>query len=299
MTNALISREYRGTLIHQREGDGYFNATAMCKAVGRPWSRYRHDNEPTEAFLKALATEIGIPTTEIIQSLRGGIPELQGTWVHPRVAMHLAQWASPEFAVVVSGWVWDIVSGKPAAPDAMIAALIEATKENAIALRDFGAHLRSQDEQLRDFKRRLDEADAKRDTEIMRTLAEEEFRKDTRVSAVSHLSVYDLLNGTKRSEAAGFFDLRVARKGRGNGVALVRRSLQSYFDQHGHAGDRLPPPQETRHEGALFSIRLIAEWKAAIGGPLIAALQSKEPFARRPEPRGQGVLHLVNPGAKQ
>jgi Rha family phage regulatory protein len=181
---------------------------------------------------------------------------------------------------------------------AMIAALIEATKENAIALRDFGAHLRSQDEQLRDLKRRLDAADAERDAAIMRDIAEEAFRRDDHVSAVTHLSVYDLLNGTKRSESAGFFDLRVARKGRGNGISLVRRSLQTYFDQHGHAGDRLQPPRESRHEGALFSIRLIAEWLANGGGRLIVSLQRKQPFARRSQSDSQTVLPFPKPGAR-
>jgi hypothetical protein len=38
------------------------------------------------------------------------VPEIQGTWVHPQVAIHLAQWLSPKFAVRVSKWVYDWVS---------------------------------------------------------------------------------------------------------------------------------------------------------------------------------------------
>jgi len=41
----------------------------------------------------------------------GGNPRLQGTWVHPQVAINLAQYLSPKFAVLVSQWVMDWMSG--------------------------------------------------------------------------------------------------------------------------------------------------------------------------------------------
>ena len=34
----------------------------------------------------------------------------RGTWVHPRVAIHIAQWVSPKFAVVVTGWIQQLLS---------------------------------------------------------------------------------------------------------------------------------------------------------------------------------------------
>jgi hypothetical protein len=33
----------------------------------------------------------------------------QGTWVHPQVAINIAQWISPQFDVKVSGWVYEIM----------------------------------------------------------------------------------------------------------------------------------------------------------------------------------------------
>ena len=48
-----------------------------------------------------------IRISELVQSAKGGNPELQGTWVHPYVAIHLAQWLSPRFAVQVSKWVYE------------------------------------------------------------------------------------------------------------------------------------------------------------------------------------------------
>lgn len=100
----LIPHDYRGSVIGQRAADGYINATAMCKAAGREWKHY-NENRTTKEFLAALSAEVGIPTSELTQSISGGVPGLQGTWVHPQVAIHLAQWASARFAVLVSRWV--------------------------------------------------------------------------------------------------------------------------------------------------------------------------------------------------
>ena len=106
----VIERQVGRDLINQRAKDGYINATAMCKVAGRPWNRY-WDTQPTRNFANALSSETGIPVSELIQSLRGGNPKLQGTWVHPQVAIHLAQWLSPEFAVRVTQWVFEWLSG--------------------------------------------------------------------------------------------------------------------------------------------------------------------------------------------
>lgn len=109
----LIEHEVQGNAIHQRSSDGYMNATAMCKAAGKLWGHYR-ESSGSKAFLSALEADIGIPISELVKSIKGGEPHLQGTWVHPQVAVHLAQWLSPEFSVKVSKWVYDWLSGKSA-----------------------------------------------------------------------------------------------------------------------------------------------------------------------------------------
>ena len=107
----LIPRRVDGQLIEQRSIDGYINATAMCRAAGRLFGHYA-ENRTTKAFLSELSTVIGIPISELVQAVRGGGPAVQGTWVHPKVAIHLAQWLSPRFAVQVSEWVYDWMTGK-------------------------------------------------------------------------------------------------------------------------------------------------------------------------------------------
>lgn len=62
----------------------------MCQAAGRQFKHY-NENKTTREFLAALESAVGIPTTELVQSIQGGDPRLQGTWVHPQVAIHLGQ----------------------------------------------------------------------------------------------------------------------------------------------------------------------------------------------------------------
>lgn len=107
----LIPHKAQGATIYQRPADGYINATAMCRAAGKQFKHY-NENRATKDFVDALGSEVGIPTSKLVQSISGGDSRLQGTWVHPHVAIHLAQWCSPEFAVKVSQWVYDWMSGK-------------------------------------------------------------------------------------------------------------------------------------------------------------------------------------------
>lgn len=108
---ALVPHTYQASLIHQRAGDGYIDATSMCKAAGKEWSNYRQ-NATTKAFLVALEGSLGIPRDQIVQSVATGPNEARGTWIHPQVAIHLAQWLSAEFAVRVSEWVLDWMQGR-------------------------------------------------------------------------------------------------------------------------------------------------------------------------------------------
>ncbi|RWQ65428.1 KilA-N domain-containing protein [Mesorhizobium sp.] len=107
----LIPHKAQGTIIYQRPKDGYINATAMCQAAGKEWSGYRRLATSAD-YLAALESVLQINRTDLVQSISGGDPRLQGTWVHPQVAINLAQWCSAEFAVKVSQWVYDWMSGK-------------------------------------------------------------------------------------------------------------------------------------------------------------------------------------------
>ena len=108
---ALIPHKIENTLINQRAIDGYVDATAMCKASGKKISHY-FGNKATQEFISELSSVTGIPATDLIIIIQGGRPELQGTWVHPDIAINLGQWCSPKFAVAVSQWIRDWITGK-------------------------------------------------------------------------------------------------------------------------------------------------------------------------------------------
>lgn len=107
----LVKYEIEHKIIHQRVKDGFINATAMCKATSKQWNDYWR-LKGTPEYLHELSSETGVPVSGLVQSIKGGVPDMQGTWVHPQVAIHLAQWLSPKFAVKVSKWVFDWMSGK-------------------------------------------------------------------------------------------------------------------------------------------------------------------------------------------
>ena len=107
---AFVNREVDNNPIQQRIMDGYINATALCKACNKNLADFAR-LKTTKEFLEELSSDMGIPISTLIQIVRGGHPQLQGTWVHPQVAINLAQWASPKFAVAVSKWVFEWMNG--------------------------------------------------------------------------------------------------------------------------------------------------------------------------------------------
>jgi hypothetical protein len=99
--NANIVRQWNGRVIRQRK-DGYLSATDMCQAANKLWGNwYRLDS--TKEYLNALESRrySDLNNGKLIDIVQGGIPEEQGTWVYRKVALRLAQWLSPEFAVQV------------------------------------------------------------------------------------------------------------------------------------------------------------------------------------------------------
>ena len=102
----LVIDEFR---IQARSPDGYINATQLCKAGKKLFADwYRLDN--TENLIHALSAETGITVLALVDIKKGGDDKYtQGSWIHPDLAVHLAQWISPVFAVRVSRWVREIV----------------------------------------------------------------------------------------------------------------------------------------------------------------------------------------------
>ncbi len=141
----LDVRCWNGVEIQRRPHDGYVNATAMCQANGKAWKNYRQ-NDRTQAYLSALAKAIVAETpcgaavgwdssrpqvlqakvrAELVQVITTGPNHLRGTWIHPRLAVDLARWISPEFAVWMDGWFLEAAQQQapPPTPPVAIPAL--------------------------------------------------------------------------------------------------------------------------------------------------------------------------------
>lgn len=91
---------YNNENITVREEDGYFNATPMCKAMGKQFSDFTR-NQWTIEYLQALERSTGIPRDHLTQVKMDGLNHERGSWIHPLIAIRLAQWLSPDFAVLV------------------------------------------------------------------------------------------------------------------------------------------------------------------------------------------------------
>jgi hypothetical protein len=102
---ALIEHQAEGMVINQRAADGYIHATALCQAVNKQWNHY-WSADHVQAFIAELSSHTGLDRSQLVYSNHH-----HGTWVHPQVAIHLAQWLSPKFAVQVTQWVAEWMSG--------------------------------------------------------------------------------------------------------------------------------------------------------------------------------------------
>lgn len=95
MKNSII--KYNDTPISIRE-DGYWNASEMCRANNKQVNDFLRLNW-SKQYLEVLSTETGIPVSLLVQVKHGGKLTEQGTWVDRRIALRIAQWCSPPFAV--------------------------------------------------------------------------------------------------------------------------------------------------------------------------------------------------------
>ena len=122
--NTIFSYEFNGIAIEQRRIDGFINGTAMCGANTKDVADWL-TNKSTFELLNALAERLGQSTHEIkdrnsgdlsatrlsklfpgLLIVRRGAPANGGgTWIHHKLAVPLAQWCNPQFALLVSDWV--------------------------------------------------------------------------------------------------------------------------------------------------------------------------------------------------
>jgi hypothetical protein len=152
----MIVHEVNGVQVNQRPQDGYINATEVCKANNKEW-RYYWRSSNTKKYVKALAEDLGLNiivnnptcsnyTSALVVAFRGGNSQ-QSTWVHPEVAIDLAQWISIPFRIKVNRWIvqWMTASRNTIQPqvtekevDPEVAAVLAELEKLIISIRSHG-----------------------------------------------------------------------------------------------------------------------------------------------------------------
>lgn len=130
MSNGAIIAEIR------RE-DGFVNATKMCKAGNKRWNDYL-ELVSVKEYIELLISKIcGLESQSTSDSVIKSKPgRYGGTWVHPLIAINLAQWISSEFAIEVASLVLRYNTGQVTTEESQTAArqlvspgTTEATRE--------------------------------------------------------------------------------------------------------------------------------------------------------------------------
>ena len=89
--------------------DGYIHATALCKASEKRLVKWK-ENKETKELIDKLSLKVRIRTSALIEIYKGGNDKCsQGTWIHPDLGIHLAQWCNPSFSLQVSKWVRELI----------------------------------------------------------------------------------------------------------------------------------------------------------------------------------------------
>jgi len=98
-----------GFCMEYRDQDNYVNITDLCKAGGKQFDHW-NSLERTKTFIQALSSAINIPTSDLIEIVSGSNNNNSKIWVHPQIAVNIAQWVSPQFDIKVSNWVCDLMT---------------------------------------------------------------------------------------------------------------------------------------------------------------------------------------------
>ena len=112
--NAIQSFQFNDIPVSFRE-DGFLNATAIAAHFGKLPKDYLK-NEQTQQYISALAENLSVrrkiltKENQIVIVKRGGSE--QGTWLHPKLAIHFARWLDPKFAVWCDEQIEALLNGK-------------------------------------------------------------------------------------------------------------------------------------------------------------------------------------------
>ena len=115
--NQVQSFNFGNIAVSFRE-DGYLNATQIAAHFGKLPKDYLK-TEQTQQYISALAeslserTKILTDENQLVIVKKGNSKNFtQGTWLHPKLAIHFARWLDPKFAVWCDEQIEALLNGK-------------------------------------------------------------------------------------------------------------------------------------------------------------------------------------------
>ena len=91
--------------IISRSEDNYINATQLCQAGGKQFADW-YSLKTTKNLINEAEINMKISISQLIDIKKGNSDEFcQEIWIHPDLAIQLAQWFSLQFALEISKWI--------------------------------------------------------------------------------------------------------------------------------------------------------------------------------------------------
>ncbi|MBD2526454.1 KilA-N domain-containing protein [Nostoc sp. FACHB-133] len=139
---------------------GYVNATQMCHANNKSWGHYK-ERKSTKVYWTALSNDIGIPISSLVIEV-DGYGSSQGTWIHPEIAVDLAQWVSVEFRIWANRTLMKVMmSQEPVQQQSMTQVQLLAALAQQLAEQE--QHLLQQQQQQTEILHRLKAVEVEQD----------------------------------------------------------------------------------------------------------------------------------------
>ena len=109
MSNIESNNEFVRTKVGDMEvfmmkSNGYMNATELCENTGKELKKWS-DNSNSIELINRLSLSVGLPKNELIIKFEGNQGmnvSYNGTYIHPKLIVHVAIWCSPGYALMVS-----------------------------------------------------------------------------------------------------------------------------------------------------------------------------------------------------
>lgn len=92
--------------------NGYINITKLCNDAGKHFSHWK-ENKSSMDLIFELSKSLHI-SEDALLIVPHTSNELRGTYVHPKLIIHIASWCGPNFAIKISEWIeeWRNYSGE-------------------------------------------------------------------------------------------------------------------------------------------------------------------------------------------